>query len=100
MSNLQIGLAIAGGLVLAGVVAHGAWNSRRNAPRQAKPEPAGESASVGPRDPVFSDAERDTQQKQALGDLDARDDVERRRAFRLGFRLARKRRANGARRAA
>ena len=42
MSNLQIGLAIAGGVILAGVVAHGAWNSRRNAPRQAKPEPARE----------------------------------------------------------
>lgn len=42
MSNLQIGLAIAGGVVLAAVVAHGAWSSRRNAPRQASPEePAG-----------------------------------------------------------
>lgn len=39
MSTLQIGLAIAGGLVLAGVVAHGAWTSRRNQPRQAEPEP-------------------------------------------------------------
>lgn len=35
MSNLQIGLAIAGGLVLAGVVAHGAWTSRKNTPKQA-----------------------------------------------------------------
>jgi hypothetical protein len=35
MSNLQIGLAIAGGIVLAGVVAHGAWTSRKNAPKQA-----------------------------------------------------------------
>ncbi|WP_137891456.1 cell division protein ZipA C-terminal FtsZ-binding domain-containing protein [Ramlibacter sp. 2FC] len=38
MSSLQIGLAVAGGLVLAGVVAHSAWFSRRNAPRQARPE--------------------------------------------------------------
>ena len=38
MSSLQIGLAVAGGLVLAGVVAHGAWTARRNAPRQASPE--------------------------------------------------------------
>lgn len=37
MSTLQIGLAIAGGVVLAAVVAHGAWASRRNAPRQAQP---------------------------------------------------------------
>ena len=38
MSTLQIGLAVAGGLVLAGVVAHGAWTSRKNAPKQATPE--------------------------------------------------------------
>lgn len=37
-SNLQLGLAIAGGLVLAGVVAQGAWMSRKNMPRQAQPE--------------------------------------------------------------
>ncbi len=37
MSTLQIGLAIAGGLVLAAVVAHGAWSARRVAPRQAQP---------------------------------------------------------------
>ena len=37
-SNLQLGLAIAGGLVLAGVVAHGAWVSRKNMPRQAHPD--------------------------------------------------------------
>jgi hypothetical protein len=38
MSNLQIGLAVAGGIVLAAVVAHGAWTSRKNLPRQALPE--------------------------------------------------------------
>jgi hypothetical protein len=38
MSTLQISLAIAGGLVLAGVVAHSTWSSRKNAPRQASPE--------------------------------------------------------------
>ena len=35
MSNLQLGLAIAGVVVLAVVVAHGAWTSRKNRPRQA-----------------------------------------------------------------
>lgn len=36
MSNsLQTGLAIGGGLILAGIVAHGAWTARRNAPRKA-----------------------------------------------------------------
>lgn len=43
MSNLQIGLAIAGGLLLAGVVAHSAWTARKNQPKLATPEvPAGE----------------------------------------------------------
>jgi FtsZ-interacting cell division protein ZipA len=39
MSTLQVGLAIAGGVVLVGVVAHSAWTSRKNKPRQAEPLP-------------------------------------------------------------
>ncbi|MDT8991586.1 cell division protein ZipA C-terminal FtsZ-binding domain-containing protein [Curvibacter sp. APW13] len=39
MSSLQIGLAIAGGAVLAAVVAHGAWTSRKNQPRQPVQDP-------------------------------------------------------------
>ena len=40
MSNtLQIGLAAAGGLVLAGLVAHNAWQARKNQPRRPDPEP-------------------------------------------------------------
>ena len=35
MSTLQISLAIAGAAVLVVVVAHGAWTSRKNRPRQA-----------------------------------------------------------------
>lgn len=35
MSNLQIGLAVVGAVVLAGMVAQAAWVSRRNRPRQA-----------------------------------------------------------------
>ena len=38
MSTLQISLAVAGGLVLAGVVAHSAWSARRNLPKRATPE--------------------------------------------------------------
>lgn len=41
LSTLQIGLAITGGLVLAGLVAHNTWQSRRNMPRQAQPDDAG-----------------------------------------------------------
>ena len=44
MSTLQISLAVAGGLVLAVVVAHGAWSTRKNQPKRATPpEPLPES---------------------------------------------------------
>ena len=46
MSTLQISLAVAGGLVLAGVVAFNTWTSRKNAPKQAQPEPV---APIGER---------------------------------------------------
>ncbi|MBK5203927.1 MAG: cell division protein FtsZ [Polaromonas sp.] len=44
MSTLQISLAVVGGLVLAGVVAHNAWSSRRNQPKRATPEATPEPA--------------------------------------------------------
>jgi hypothetical protein len=48
MSNLQIALAILGGLVLAAIVAHGAWTSRKVAPRQAtEPAPRTEPSLEG-----------------------------------------------------
>ncbi|MBC7437680.1 MAG: cell division protein FtsZ [Bdellovibrionales bacterium] len=59
MSTLQIGLAVAGGAVLAGVIAYNTWTSRRNAPKQAVPEPAtvpaeGMADAEGQRqDPTF-----------------------------------------------
>ena len=37
MSNLQIGLAISGGVILVGLLVHGSWTSRRSVPRQAEP---------------------------------------------------------------
>jgi FtsZ-interacting cell division protein ZipA len=51
MSTLQIGLAIAGGVVLVGVVVHSTWTSRKNKPRQAQPLPqdaVDSSASTAP----------------------------------------------------
>lgn len=57
MSTLQIGLAVTGGIVLAAVVAHGAWTSRRNAPRQAQPEPAQATDAAPDKEPGFDDAE-------------------------------------------
>ncbi|KQP38819.1 cell division protein ZipA C-terminal FtsZ-binding domain-containing protein [Pseudorhodoferax sp. Leaf274] len=59
-STLQIGLAVAGGIVLAGVVAHSAWSSRRNAPRRPDPIVAAPAATEDPadgerREPGFDD---------------------------------------------
>ncbi|MFC5523429.1 cell division protein ZipA C-terminal FtsZ-binding domain-containing protein [Polaromonas jejuensis] len=53
MSTLQISLAVVGGLVLAGVVAHSAWSSRKNLPKRATPEaaPAQEPAAEPPQAP-------------------------------------------------
>jgi ZipA, C-terminal FtsZ-binding domain len=52
MSNLQISLAIVGGLVLAGVIAYNAWLARRSAPRKAQGLSAADSAvSVLPGGP-------------------------------------------------
>lgn len=60
-STLQIGLAVAGGVVLAGIVAHSAWSSRRNAPRKpdpvvAEPTTADDDPDGERREPGFDDA--------------------------------------------
>ena len=56
MSNLQIGLAIAGGVILAAVVAHGAWTSRRSTPRQALPEVDAVQTVNQAVEPILTDA--------------------------------------------
>lgn len=50
MNSLTIALAALGGVVLAGVVAHGAWQARKAGPKRA------EEAPVEPREPVLVDA--------------------------------------------
>ena len=51
MSNLQIGLAIVGGLLLAAVIAHSAWSARKNQPKLATPEaPVDEAQPPGVTD--------------------------------------------------
>ncbi len=58
MSDLMTALAAAGGLVLAGVIAHGAWTARKAGPKQSEPaiarmdptqqrEPVMDGAAVG-----------------------------------------------------
>ena len=52
-----MGLAVAGGLVLAGVVGYNTWTSRKNAPRQAAPAEQVEPGGLDPVEPTFSEAE-------------------------------------------
>ncbi|MES2413533.1 MAG: cell division protein ZipA C-terminal FtsZ-binding domain-containing protein [Pseudomonadota bacterium] len=52
MSTLQISLAVVGGLVLAGVVAHSTWTARRNQPKRAEPEAARQQ-----QDPELADGD-------------------------------------------
>ena len=62
MSTLQIGLAVAGGLALAGMVAYNTWIARKNAPRQAIPdnphEPAMDASEPGFAEPFLDAADR------------------------------------------
>ena len=59
MISLQIGLAVAGGLVLAGVVAHGTWSARKNQPKRATPEAASDK-------PVTPSVQGDVDAKAAV----------------------------------
>ena len=49
MSNFTLALAVLGGLVLAGVIAHGAWNARNGRVRQAD-EPVKDKGSIASSD--------------------------------------------------
>lgn len=46
MSNFQLGLIIAGGVVLAAIVAFNAWTTHRNAPKRARPVEDGDTAPL------------------------------------------------------
>ena len=58
MSTLQIGLAVSGGLVLVGIVAHSAWSSRRNLPKRATPpaQPSPDSEAKEPSGSLLAEA--------------------------------------------
>ena len=56
MMSLQIGLAVAGGLVLAGVVAHTAWSARKNKPKQPTPELTSDQAPEPEHQPAAGSA--------------------------------------------
>ena len=53
MSDLTLGLAIVGGIALAAVVAHGAWQARKAGPQRAAP--VAEPQAVAQMEPVLSD---------------------------------------------
>ena len=57
MSSLQLALAVAGGLVIAGLVAHGAWQARRAGVRRPGPRaPAALPPAIEPTlEPLDSD---------------------------------------------
>ena len=55
MSNLQIGLAIAGGLILAAVVAHSAWSARKSRPMLATPDSPADGALAQPTNYPFAE---------------------------------------------
>jgi hypothetical protein len=59
LSTLTIALACLGGVVLAGVVAHGAWQARKAGPRRAdEPVPPARDKTSEPREfiePVMGD---------------------------------------------
>lgn len=60
MSEFTMGVAVLGGLVLAGLVGWNAWNGRKLAPRQAEPAPRTEPAAGGdtlPQEPRLDDAD-------------------------------------------
>ncbi len=74
MNNLMLGLAVLGGFLLAGVVAHSTWTQRRNAPRVAQAEPQLSSAAdaAARSEPGFDgDALQRQLDAKLGGDLDA-----------------------------
>jgi len=81
MSTLQISLGVAGAVILAAVVAHGAWTSRKSRPKQATPENRSAAGPSGTLEPSFSnplDARRepalDATRPLAAGQGDGPDD--------------------------
>jgi hypothetical protein len=59
MSNLQMGLAAVGGLVLTTMVVHGAWTARKNQPRQAVPDAVQTEPHLGGIEPGLDAAAAD-----------------------------------------
>ena len=70
MSSLTIALAALGGVVLAGVVAHGAWQARKAGPKRAVVQPAAPRADA-PIEPGFEPREPTLDGVASVAALDA-----------------------------
>ena len=68
MSTLTIALASLGGVVLAGVVAHGAWQARKAGPKRATPPPERSE----PREPVMDPMDAVAVAAEEVADLPER----------------------------
>ena len=64
MNNLQLALAVLGAVVLAAVVAHGAWTSRKSRPKQADSQP--DVSAVALSEPPLTDAALDERREPVL----------------------------------
>jgi hypothetical protein len=71
MNTLTIALASLGGVVLAGVVAHGAWQARKAGPRRAAAPAPGEPR-LEPREPVLDASPAAQPAEQAAAPLEPR----------------------------
>ena len=68
MSTLTIALASLGGVVLAGVIAHGAWQARRAGPKRATPRLREEPSADAPRPPTAQAGDDDDAGARPVGD--------------------------------
>lgn len=84
MNNLTVALAVLGGLVLAGVVAHGAWQSRKADPKRADAAPA-PSPGDGREEPSLDTVPLDDMHDAGVHDLPAAHELKlpRRAALRI-----------------
>lgn len=73
MNSLQVGLAVAGGLILGAIVAYNTWSARRNEPRRVRRPQEGILESVSERREPSLDAHPLGQRPEAPNDEDTED---------------------------
>ncbi|MEO8836713.1 MAG: cell division protein FtsZ, partial [Caldimonas sp.] len=86
VSTLTVALASLGGIVLAGVIAHGAWQARRAGPKRASPLVREEPSASAPRDRDSAAERSDAGDDDAFADL-SETTAQRRHSKRLPLQL-------------